>query len=144
MRLGFRAFKPPGYQKPIKQLSGATDKTGVAPYAGTEVFMLFGRPEIETIRAALLYWQQEICPHGELAARPYLEGDHIRPLSAAEIDSLRTCLTGDFRYANFVLAEGQMLSRKVWQSPDDAASEAGDHAGVVTVLLLPPAVTTLS
>jgi len=49
---------------------------------------MFVRRELATVLAALRYWQEEITPHGEHAARKYFESlklRGIRPLSAAQI-----------------------------------------------------------
>ena len=47
------------------------------------------RRQLETIRAALQFWREEICPHGEAVARPYLDSNQIPPLAANEVDELR-------------------------------------------------------
>ena len=44
--------------------------------------------ELATLLAALLYWQEEMCPHGREIMRPYfetLELQQFEPLSAEEI-----------------------------------------------------------
>jgi len=40
--------------------------------------------ELATVRAALRFWQEEMCPHGQTAMQAYLDCDE-RPLSAAEV-----------------------------------------------------------
>ena len=104
---------------------------------------MLGVPEIATIRAALLYWQEEICPHGAAAGKQYLEETSCQPLSVDEIDRLRAYLTGGVRYAILDPAEDRLLDARVWASPEEALTEAGGHL-VVTVLIPPPAPTTPS
>ena len=44
--------------------------------------------EAATVCAALLYWQEEMCPHGHSIMLPYFESlglEQLEPLSAAEI-----------------------------------------------------------
>ena len=96
---------------------------------------MLGRPEIETMRAALLYWQEEISPHGEAAARPYLEGAAARALSAPEIDLLRTNLASSVRYAACDPLGQRLLGTELWGSPEDAAVAAGGHT--VAIVLMP-------
>ena len=95
---------------------------------------MLGPSEIETMRAALLYWQQEICPHGETAAKPYFEESEARPLSASEIDTLRQTLASRVRYAIYDEANQQLLTTALWSSGDDAAREAKGQ-GVAAVIL---------
>lgn len=96
---------------------------------------MLGRPEIETLRAALLYWQEEICPHGEGAAKPYLEGADTRTLSAAEIDLLRTNLATSVRYAACEPLGQRLLGTELWDSPEEAVVATGGQA--VALVLLP-------
>ena len=53
--------------------------------------------ETATILAALQFWREEMCPHSVEVMRPYFEAvgrAHIEPLTAEEIDSLMTQLSG--------------------------------------------------
>lgn len=45
--------------------------------------------DLVTIRAALLFWQEEMCPHGFAITQPYLDSPQIRPLTAKGISRLR-------------------------------------------------------
>mgnify|MGYP001373232904 CR=1 FL=1 len=52
---------------------------------------MFDSREMATLLAALLFWKEEMMPHGREAMRPYLEQlgiESIEPLSANEIDRL--------------------------------------------------------
>ena len=55
--------------------------------------------EAATILAALLYWQEEMCPHDPAVMRPYFETlglADLEPLSAAEISELSARLRATF------------------------------------------------
>lgn len=54
--------------------------------------------ELATILAALLFWQEEMCPHGRDVMRPYfddLELGHFEPLTSDEITELSRRLRAD-------------------------------------------------
>jgi hypothetical protein len=56
--------------------------------------------ETATILAALLYWREEMCPHGREVMRPYLETlglPHVEPLSAEQIERLSERLQAHLR-----------------------------------------------
>jgi hypothetical protein len=47
--------------------------------------------ETANILAALLYWREEMCPHGPVIMRPYFKAlgfPRIKPLNAGEIVAL--------------------------------------------------------
>ena len=47
--------------------------------------------ELATILAALLYWQEEMCPHGKRIMRPYfqtLKLERFEPLTTEEVRGL--------------------------------------------------------
>ena len=50
---------------------------------------LLNSPELATIRAALLYWREEICPHGSESAALYFDDPRVAPLAADEVEQLR-------------------------------------------------------
>ena len=52
---------------------------------------MYTKRETATILAALLYWREELCPHGAKIMRPYFKAvglPRVRPLSADEIVKL--------------------------------------------------------
>jgi len=52
---------------------------------------MFTKQETATILAALLFWREEMCPHGAKIMRPYFKAiglSRAKPLSAAEIERL--------------------------------------------------------
>lgn len=95
--------------------------------------MIYKR-EIETIRAALLFWQEEMCPHEAAVLRSYFQDVDIKPLTAAEIELLRADLATSVRYALFNPTTGGLVSTQLESSPHDLLSGADDKR-VATVLL---------
>jgi hypothetical protein len=94
--------------------------------------------ELATVRAALRYWQEEICPHSAEIARAYLEPNDVEPLSAVQIERLREMLDPQaVRYALYafhgegaaVLADVRLLS------PDEVRRTAKGDLRVATVIL---------
>ncbi|MGE3407568.1 MAG: hypothetical protein AB7I37_12185 [Pirellulales bacterium] len=58
---------------------------------------MFSDRELATMLAALLYWSEEMSPHGVEIMRPYfddLELGHVEPLSADEITELMRRMRG--------------------------------------------------
>lgn len=54
--------------------------------------------EIATIRAALLFWREEMCPHDPAIMQPYFETvgcSDIAPLTASELENLSERLRSD-------------------------------------------------
>jgi len=91
--------------------------------------------EIETIRAALQFWCEEIAPHGESAARPYLESAEAKPLSALETNKLRNRLAQAlWRFAVVEPSRDRLANVQLYGTLEEAAAVAGS-AQVVTVLL---------
>jgi hypothetical protein len=55
--------------------------------------------EVATILAALLYWQEEMCPHDPAVMRPYFETlklSEFEPLTSKEIDKVSAKLRHAF------------------------------------------------
>lgn len=92
--------------------------------------------EIETLRAALLYWREEVSPYGEAAGQPYFDRPEVRPLSSAEIDTLRAQLAGTLRYVGYDPLRQQLLGTTLWESPEEARRQVPAPA-VAVILLLP-------
>lgn len=44
------------------------------------------RRDLATVRAALRFWQEEICPHGAEAAQHYLRSSGVTPLDVPQSD----------------------------------------------------------
>lgn len=88
---------------------------------------------IETMRAALLYWQQEMASHDDSAWGSYLEAD-IRPLTASEIEELRGNLATRVRFALLDGPTGCLVGNELWGSPDEVPATTGELA-VATVVL---------
>lgn len=88
------------------------------------------RRHLVTLRAALLFWQEEIAVHEPAVAMPYLDEPDIQPLSAAEIESLREQLR-KVRYALFDRQSDRFLALDLL--PTDVEPE--QISDVATVIL---------
>lgn len=97
------------------------------------------RRELATLRAALLFWKEEMSPHGEQSMQPYFDGPAVEPLSAIEIEQLRSQLDPSLvRYAQLDVATLQLVEGQLLTTPEEALLNWGKAAQVATVLL-PPA-----
>lgn len=59
---------------------------------------MYTKRETATILAALLYWREELCPHGAAIMGPYFKAvglPRVKPISAAEIEKLAARLWAD-------------------------------------------------
>lgn len=99
---------------------------------------MLGTPEIETMRAALLYWQDEMSPHSEETWRAYFDRADVQPLSGAGISQLRTELATCIRYAVYDPVNEQLLNTTLWITPEEAIVQGG-HPAVATVFAPPSA-----
>lgn len=64
---------------------------------------------LATIRAALQFWAEEMCPHGSEAMRPYLPAETTQVLSAEEVLEVRSLLTTPrIRYVEIAGRAGRM------------------------------------
>lgn len=92
--------------------------------------------ELATLRAALLFWKEEMCPHGEQSMQPYFDGPAVEPLSASEVDQLRAQLDPALvRYAQLDVATLQLVGGPLLTTPEEALLTWGKAAHVATVLL---------
>ena len=92
------------------------------------------RRQLATIRAALQFWREEICPHGETAARPYVDSDQITPLVADEVDELRDRFDSPaLRYAVIAPDHSKLQSTTLFTTVEEAESFAKvcDHVALV-------------
>ena len=93
------------------------------------------RRETETIRAALQFWREEICPHGEATARPYLDADDVSPLNSDEVEKLRDQFARSaVRYAILTPDQNGLQDVALITSTEEAKGVAGE-ARVATVIL---------
>jgi hypothetical protein len=119
--------------------SPAEGRLGLAePEPEEERDTMLTERELATVRAALRFWQEEICPHSAEIARAYLEPDDVQPLSAVQIERLREMLDPRaVRYALYafhgdvadVLADARLLSA------DEVRKMAQGELRVATVIL---------
>lgn len=54
---------------------------------------MLGIRELATVRAALAYWRDEMCPHGIEAMRAYFDHPDTDPLTASEVAELQGSLS---------------------------------------------------
>ena len=92
------------------------------------------RRQLATLRAALQFWREEICPHGEVAARPYLETGDIAPLTSDEVNELRVRFDPtNLRYAVIAADHSRLQSTTLFATAEKAESFANvrDHVALV-------------
>jgi hypothetical protein len=91
--------------------------------------------ELATLRAALLFWKEEMCPHDASLVRPYFDTPVVESLSASEIDQLRVLLDQAFvRYANYDATTDTLATAQLLATPAEALRAWG-AAQIATVLL---------
>lgn len=89
--------------------------------------------DLATVRAALLYWREEIAIHEPEVALPYLEDRSLRPLECDEVEQLR----GRFQNVRFVAYDRQLdtlLSQEFLRSMREEELLSKDDA-IATVIL---------
>jgi hypothetical protein len=87
------------------------------------------------IRAALRYWEEEMCPHGREAMQPYFDVTGIEPLSTEEIQQLRRKFDPTrVRYIAYDAIGDEFQNAEVLSDAAEAA-EASESGLVATVLL---------
>ena len=92
--------------------------------------------QLATLRAALQFWREEICPHGEVAARPYLETSAIAPLTSDEVNELRDRFDPtNLRYALFSTDQGSLTESTLFSTLEEAEILAAD--GRIATIILP-------
>jgi len=90
--------------------------------------------QVATLRAALLYWQEEMCPHGNEAMQSYLEPAGLDPLSEEETAELRDRLSSNVRYAVYDMAKERLDGPELFLDIQEAKLAAGG-ANLATVIL---------
>ena len=92
--------------------------------------------QLATVRAALRYWQEEMCPHDESVMRPYLERPDIEPLTSDEVEVLRQQFVPDaVRYGIYDRASQRLADQGLFVTVDEAVRSTTEEMDVVTVLL---------
>jgi hypothetical protein len=90
---------------------------------------------LAAIRAALLFWMEEMAIHNPEVARPYWDTASFEPLSVSELESLRNQLTF-VHYVAYDPVQGALTSTRLCTSADlDVAAVASSNWAAV---LLPP------
>lgn len=92
--------------------------------------------QLATVRAALLFWQEEICPHTPEVSLPYLDVATTEILSAEAVAELRSRFTSvDIRYVLINRHMNQLISRELFDNADDALQRGEGSAVIASVLL---------
>ncbi len=95
---------------------------------------------LATIRAALQYWEDEICPHGADAMQPYFDNPDAVPLSANETTQLRSILQDRFlRFVIYAPDRTIISSPTIFETSGEAERQAAPEEGIAAVLLPPRA-----
>lgn len=89
---------------------------------------------LATLRAALLYWQEEISPHEPAVAQPYLESADRTPLNTEEIAELRKKLEVGIRYAIYDPSRQRLDDLELFAELEEVQQVAGELP-IATVLL---------
>lgn len=90
--------------------------------------------ELTTVRAALLYWQEEMCPHPAVMP-PYFQPQQVQPLADAETEALRERFAEEaLRYMVCDPLSGNLIG-ELYSSAEAAAQFAsGDSSHIATVI----------
>lgn len=90
-------------------------------------------PELATVRAALKYWQEEMCPHPTAIQEPYFDDPVKDFLSPQTIEQLRESLQANaVRYAVWDPLTEKLAGLELFDSPDHLVDDSDSE--VVTVL----------
>lgn len=95
--------------------------------------------QLALLRAALLFFEEEMTPHGPELSEPYFEEPLPEPLTAAEVrqlrDALRRCV---LRYARLNRTATRLRHRELFSSVEEARhGTSGPPARVAAVLIFP-------
>lgn len=97
---------------------------------------MLSKYELATVRAALRYWQEEMCPHGSAAIWPYWDTRSLVTLTAAEVAELRKrILPKNVGYTAYNVATRQLVSCAISLTASAARKRAGAKSAIATLLL---------
>ena len=92
--------------------------------------------DLATVRAALLFWYEEMAPHGVEIMQPYFDSPEAEPLSAEEVSRLRErFVPSAARYALYSAKANRLASLDVFPIHDEPGCSDDPHIHVVTLLL---------
>ena len=94
--------------------------------------------QVATMRAALLFWQEEMCPHDEATRQPYYDHPGVGSLSNDEVSYLRDRLISDLRFALYDPAKHELHGPIVYNNRNEA--ELAAEGLKIATVILPPAV----
>lgn len=90
--------------------------------------------QVATIQAALLFWQEEMCPYSREVMQPYLEPAEIEPLATEETIELRDLLCSNVRYAVYDAVRERLDGPELFLDISEAEL-AAPGATLATVIL---------
>ena len=90
--------------------------------------------QVATLRAALLFWQEEMCPHGSEVMRPYMDAVNNTLLNSVEITELRDQFKRDVRYAIYDSAKERLDGLELFQEIQEAEMAAGGRMLACVIL----------
>ena len=92
--------------------------------------------QLATVRAALLFWEEEMATNPADFMRPFLDPRDMKPLSVAEVQELRERFDPQaVRYAAWNRGTDTLADLRPFSDSDDARQQPRPGNVVVTVLL---------
>ena len=92
--------------------------------------------QLATVRAALLFWQEEMATNPPDFMRPFLDLSDMKPLSVKDVQELREQFDPRFvRYAIYDADNDALADLRLFADSDDARQQTRPGNVVVTVLL---------
>ena len=98
---------------------------------------MLSHDQLATVRAALLFWEEEICPHPTEVGMPYYDEVVSEPLSAQAVADLRSRFhTSNVRYALCDSTCTRLASTQLFTTGNHAVQHT-DEPTLVASLILP-------
>lgn len=92
--------------------------------------------DLATVRAALLFWSEDMAPHGVEIMQPYFDAPDAEPLSADDVSRLRDQLVHSaIRYALYSSNTNQLASLNLFPTPGAADFSDAPDIRVATLLV---------
>lgn len=100
--------------------------------------MILTQRDLKLLRAALLYWQQEMSPHGAECAAPYFDGPVAdNGLSGEKAEDLRQQLGRcELRYGRCSADHTEMVDHRLCNSLEEAAQTHSMEQLIVATVLV--------
>jgi hypothetical protein len=99
------------------------------------------KSHLAVLRAALQYFDDELCPHGRDVMRPYFDEEPTSEWTSREIRELRAYLRDcELRYAAYSPAAERLIGSTLSRSANAVLPSAADPTCRVVTVILPPRV----